>query len=52
MRDKEGAQVHGAHFVECYPNVKPELVREIFLCKNQADADRRLEGLDKAGINE
>ena len=35
------------------PNAKLKLIREIVIfCKSQADADRWLEGLHKAGIKE
>jgi hypothetical protein len=52
MGNKERARAQRAQFVECYTNAKLELIREIYLCKNQAVADHSLDGLHKAGINE
>jgi TolB-like protein len=52
LGDKAKARDDWAHFVETYPNAKPELIRETDHYKNPADADRWLEGLQKAGISE
>lgn len=52
LGDKERAHDHWANFVDCYPDARPNLIGELHPYKNQADKDRWMEGLRKAGIND
>lgn len=50
IENRRRAQEYWARFTETYPDVHPERVGQIAICKRQVDVDRWTQGLRRAGL--